>query len=160
MTLRRPCQDGKRAKTKGLGSALQRKISQGLKIVSEGKGRLRMNQAQALEQNIAELERLRPGLHSVTIAGDLRRGRELVSDLRLVAVDPNIKQATEERFGTVRLHRCPLQCFGAVLLHATGSERHVAQLETLARPKRPDGLYAPHTCNARLLGAGSISLRQ
>jgi DNA polymerase (family X) len=130
------CRNGKLAKTKGLGSALERKILQGLKIVSEGEGRLRMNQAQAiLEQNIAELERLRPGLHSITIAGDLRRGCELVADLRLVAVDPNLKAATEERFGTTRLHTCPVHCYGAVLLHATGSERHLAQLQMLARAK-------------------------
>ena len=38
------------------------------------RGRLRMNQAQAvLDQTIAELKRLRPELRKITIAGDMRR---------------------------------------------------------------------------------------
>jgi DNA polymerase (family 10) len=130
------CRQGKVAKTKGLGSALERKILQGMKIASEGQGRLRMNQAQAvLDQAAAELRRLRPALRDITIAGDLRRACELVSDLRLAAVDPQAAGAAEERFGPVMLHTCSDDRFGAVLLHATGSERHLAQLETIARTK-------------------------
>jgi DNA polymerase (family X) len=130
------CQEGKVAKTRGLGSALERKILQGLKIAGEGEGRVRMNQAQAiLEQTIAELRLIRPALGSISVAGDLRRACELVSDLRLVAIDRSAEHVTEERFGTVALHTCPRNRFGAVLLHATGSERHLAQLAALARKK-------------------------
>ena len=130
------CREGKVATTKGLGTALERKILQGLKIASEGEGRLRINQAQAvLDQTVAELERVRPSLRGITIAGELRRACELVTDLRLVAVDPRAKEAAEERFGTVTLHTCLKSRFGAVLLHATGSEAHLAQLAALARRK-------------------------
>ncbi len=139
------CRNGKIAKTKGLGSALERKIGQGLKIASEGEGRLRMNQAQAvLDQATDELKRLRPALRKITIAGDLRRSCELVSDLRLVAIEPEAGEAAKEKFGPVTLHTCPAGRFGAVLLHATGSERHVAQLADAARKMRitlgPGGL--------------------
>jgi DNA polymerase (family 10) len=99
------CRERRVAATKGLGSVLERKILQGLTIASEGEGRLRMNQAQAiLEQTIAELGRLRPALRKITIAGDLRRACELVSDLSLVAVDPKAVETTEERFGPVTLY--------------------------------------------------------
>jgi DNA polymerase (family X) len=130
------CRHGKVGTTKGLGSALERKILQGLKIASEGEGRLRMNQAQAvLDHTIAELRHLRPTLRNVTIAGELRRSCELISDLRLVAVDLKAKEARQERFGTVTLHTCLKPRFGAVLLNASGSERHLAQLSALARNK-------------------------
>jgi DNA polymerase (family X) len=128
------CREGRVAATKGLGAALERKILQGLKIASEGEGRRRMNPAQAmLDQTIAELKRLRPALRKITIAGDLRRACELVSDLRLVAVDPKATAVAEERFGPVTLHTGPAARYGTMLLHATGSERHLAQLSALAR---------------------------
>jgi DNA polymerase (family X) len=130
------CSRGEVAATKGLGGALERKILQGLAIAREGAGRLRMNQAQAiLDETIAELKRLRPDLRKITVAGDLRRACELVSDLRIVAIEPNATDAHEERFGAVTLHTCPVARFSAVLLHATGSKTHVAQLAALARKK-------------------------
>jgi DNA polymerase (family 10) len=130
------CREGRVAVTKGLGSALERKILQGITIAREGEGRLRMNQAQAiLDQTIAELKRLRPALRKINVAGELRRSCELVSDLRLVAVDPEARSVVEEQFGGVILHTCPAARFGTVLLGATGSERHVAQLGALARKK-------------------------
>jgi DNA polymerase (family 10) len=106
-----------------------------------------MNQAQAiLAQTVAELQRLRPGLRKLTIAGDLRRSCELVSDLQLVAIDPAIAAVTEEKFDPVTLHTCPADLFGAVLVHATGGVLHVGQLADAARKRRltlaPDGLCA------------------
>jgi DNA polymerase (family X) len=95
-----------------------------------------MNQAQTiLDQIIAELKQLRPALRTITIAGELRRSCELVSDLRLVAIEPKGTEVAQEEFGGVTLHTCPAACFGAVLLSATGSERHVAELAALARSR-------------------------
>jgi DNA polymerase (family 10) len=95
-----------------------------------------MNLAQAiLDQTIAELKQLRPSLRRITVAGELRRSCELVSDLRLVAVEPKATKVTEEQFGGVTLHTCPAARFGTVLLNATGSERHVAQLAALAKKR-------------------------
>ena len=128
--------EGKIASTKGLGAALERKIEQGLAIASEGAGRLRMNQAQAiLDHTIQELQALRPELLSVTMAGDLRRSCELVSDLRLVAIDTKAQGVSEERFGAAALHVCPKAQFGSALLFATGSTRHREQLQVVARKK-------------------------
>ena len=147
------CRDGRVAKTKGLGRALEHKIVQGLAIASEGEGRLRMNQAQVLlDRTIAELKRHRPELRNITIAGDLRRGCELIGDLRLVAVDPRATDAKQQKFGAVTLQSCPAARFGAVLLNATGSSEHVAQLALLAEEK---GLTL--TANALSRGARAIS---
>ena len=130
------CWEGRVAATKGLGGALERKILQGMTIAHESEGRLRMNQAQGiLDQTVAELKRLRPELRKITIAGELRRGCELVSDLRLVAVDSKAKGVKKEQFGGVTLYTCPAARFGAVLLGATGSERHIVELAALARKK-------------------------
>jgi DNA polymerase/3'-5' exonuclease PolX len=52
-----------------------------------------------------------------------------------VAVDPKATRASVEKFGPVTLHSCPVSRFGAVLVHATGDERHVAQLAKIARTK-------------------------
>lgn len=52
-----------------------------------------------VDQTIAELKRPRPVLRKITIAGDMRRACELVSDLRLVAVDPRASKVKEEHFG-------------------------------------------------------------
>ena len=128
------CREGRVAATKGLGAALQRKIEQGSAIASEGAGRLRLNQAQAiLEQTISELQALRPELRNIAIAGDLRRGCELVSDLRLVAIDPKVPGVSEERFGAAALLVSSPARFGAALLAGTGSASHLAQLAALAR---------------------------
>jgi DNA polymerase (family 10) len=130
------CSRGEVANTKGLGPALERKVLQGIAIAGEGQGRLRMNQAQAvLDQTITELKRLRPGLRKITIAGDMRRACELVSDLRLVAVDPKASKVKEEHFGGLMLHTCPATRFGTVLLQATGSQAHLDQLGVCAHRK-------------------------
>lgn len=147
------CRQGRVASTKGLGAALERKILQGIAVAREGEGRLRMNQAQAiLDRAKMDLQRVRPTLRNVTIAGDLRRSLELVSDLRLVAIDPEVAGVTAEAFGPITLHACPAASFGTVLLHATGSATHVAQLARQARKQglilSADGLHRGRKCVA------------
>jgi DNA polymerase (family X) len=67
-------------KGKGLGAGLQTEILQNLAIAKGGEGRLHMHRAAALLQHAkAALERTRPELRHVTIAGDFRRGCELVA---------------------------------------------------------------------------------
>jgi DNA polymerase (family 10) len=123
------CREGRVASAKGLGSALQRNILNGIAIAREGAGGLRLNRAaEIVDQTILELRRLRPELRKITVAGEFRRGCELVSDLRLVAVRPRATAVSEERLGAVRLHVSPPGRFGAVLLSATGSARHIARV--------------------------------
>src|SRR4051812_32975539 len=68
-------------KAKGLGAALQTKILQNLAIARSGHGRLHLHRAAALlEHATASLRSARPELRRLTVAGDFRRGCELVGD--------------------------------------------------------------------------------
>nr|WP_246175290.1 helix-hairpin-helix domain-containing protein [Bradyrhizobium paxllaeri] len=81
-------------KAKGLGASLQARILQNLAIAKNGVGRLHLHRAAALlEHATASLQKARPNLKHVTIAGDFRRGCELVGDLALVAEAPEVEDA-------------------------------------------------------------------
>src|SRR4051812_16540042 len=71
--------DDRVKKAKGLGAALQTKILENLAIARSGDRRLHMHRAAALlDRAKVMLEEARPGLKRVTIAGDFRRGCELI----------------------------------------------------------------------------------
>ena len=71
---------------KGLGPALQRKILAGLEARRSSLGARHIHRAADLLSTArANLENSSLGLKAITVAGDLRRGSELVSDLALVA---------------------------------------------------------------------------
>src|SRR3954464_1402983 len=107
-------------KAKGLGASLQTKILQNLAIAKSGEGRLHLHRAAALiEHAQASLAKLRPDLKKVTVAGDFRRGYELVADFAPVA------QATIENDAPpapdssgLKVHLTDRKHFGATLLHA------------------------------------------
>jgi DNA polymerase (family 10) len=74
---------------KGLGGALQAKIFRSVQMARSGKGRLHMHRAAILlESAVRCLQQAHPELRRVAIAGDLRRGCELIADLALVAETP------------------------------------------------------------------------
>ncbi|MET3997091.1 hypothetical protein ABID65_008771 [Bradyrhizobium sp. S3.9.2] len=81
--------DDRIKKAKGLGAALQTKILQNLAIAKSGEGRLHLHRAAVLLANAKDsLRKARPELKRITIAGDFRRGCELVGDLTIVAEAP------------------------------------------------------------------------
>jgi DNA polymerase (family 10) len=115
-------------KAKGLGTALQTKILQNLAISKGGEGRhhMHLHRAAALLQHAkVTLERKRPELKQVTIAGDFRRGCELVANLALVAETPDRekKPGILESSG-LQVYIAGRKHFGAALLHATCSPEH------------------------------------
>jgi len=139
--------DDRIRKAKGLGAALQTKVLQNLAIAKGGEGRRHMHRAAALlEHAKAALERTRPQLRHVTVAGDFRRGCELVADLALVAEEPGPqkKPATLDS-SDLKIYVADRKHFGAALLHATGSPEHLEQLRALAEKNgmrlEPDGLH-------------------
>jgi DNA polymerase (family 10) len=91
--------------------------------------------AEVLDHAISELERHRPELNNIQIAGDLRRGCEVVADLRLVATSSKARSTTEERLGNITLQVTRPEWLGAVLALATGSATHLAKLQELASAK-------------------------
>jgi DNA polymerase (family X) len=71
---------------KGLGSALQSKILQGIEIKRGSEGKRHIHRAATLlELAQAQLVRSKPGVSRIIPAGDFRRGCELIGDLSLVA---------------------------------------------------------------------------
>ena len=138
--------DDRIRKAKGLGASLQTKILQNLAIAKSGEGRLHLHRAAALiEHAQVSLAKLRPDLKHVTVAGDFRRGCELVADLALVAEAAKEEDAPAALNSSgLKVHVTDRKHFGATLLHATGSAEHLDQLRTLAERKgmtlQADGL--------------------
>ena len=139
--------DDRIRKAKGLGAALQTKILQNLAIAKDGAGQLHMHRAATLLQHAKEaLERTQPELKQVTVAGDFRRGCELIADLALVAEAPSsVKKPIMLDVSSLKVYVADPKHFGAVLLQATGSPEHLEQLRALAEQKGmrldPEGLH-------------------
>lgn len=134
-------------KAKGLGAALQTKILQNLAIAKSGQGRLHLHRAAALLQHAKDsLRKTRPELKRLTVAGDFRRGCELVGDLALAAEAPRGgSQPDVAGSGGLQVHLADHKHFGAALLYATGSPAHLKQLRALAEKNgmrlQEDGLH-------------------
>ena len=87
-------------KAKGLGAALQTKILQNLSIARNGETQLHLHKAAALLENaVATLKQQHPEYSRVEIAGDFRRGCELVTNLALVAETKAPSEAEEPASG-------------------------------------------------------------
>jgi len=143
--------DDRIKKVKGLGAALQSKILQNLAIAKSGEGRLHVHRAAALLGHAKEsIRKARPELKRVTIAGDFRRGCELVGDLAIVAEAPKAAKVPKPSLADgLQIRLSDRKHFGATLLFATGSAAHIAQLQTLAAEKgmrlEADGLHKGRT---------------
>ena len=142
--------DDRIKKAKGLGAALQTKILQNLAIAKSGEGRLHLHRAAALLAHAKDsIRKSRPELKRVTIAGDFRRGCELVGDLAIVAEAAKPDKTSTPPADGLRIRVSDRKHFGAALLFATGSTTHIEQLQALAAEKRmrlePDGLHKGRT---------------
>lgn len=132
-------------RVKSLGGPLQTKILQNLAIAAGGETRLHLHKAaELLEHAAAVVTSEHPEYAQIQIAGDFRRGCELVSDLALVA-QAKTGSAQIRGAGELTLAVADKNHFGAALLAATGSAEHLEKLRTYADGKgfelKPDGLY-------------------
>lgn len=152
----------------GFGPKTQAGLVDALAALRARAGRLRLDQGlAAAARERARLAAL-PGVRRVALAGDLRRGLEVVTDVVLVArVDHPDEHALAAALAArpgeadglchlayadpdgvpVRLVICPFDdLFGLILLRATGSAAHVAALEAHAAAQTltfgPIGLFA------------------
>jgi DNA polymerase (family 10) len=142
---------------KGLGSALQRKILQGIEIRRTAKGSRHIHRAAALlEAAKKNLARSDLDFSRVTPAGDFRRGSELVADLAVVAQSEHLKDGpTILKHGDLSVHLTDRKRYGITQLLATGSREHLDELRQLAKSKGlkiiADGLQR----GRRIVAAGS-----
>jgi DNA polymerase (family 10) len=95
----------------------------------------------------------------VTVAGDLRRGCELVAELSLVAEAPRLDGGpTELDSSGLKIHLTDRKHFGAALLHATGSSEHLDQLRALAEHNQTQDSAPPPLANQLTFGGESLKL--
>ena len=142
--------DDRIKKAKGLGAALQTKILQNLAIARSGEGRLHLHRAAALLAHAKDsFRKSRPELKRVTIAGEFRRGCELVGDLAIVAEAAKPDKTSTPSADGLQIRVSDREHFGAALLFATGAATHIEQLQALAAEKgmrlEPDGLHKGRT---------------
>ena len=84
----------------------------------------------------ASVRRGQKGLKSVTIAGDFRRGAELIGDLALVAEARSIDGSPDAlKSGDLTVHLTDPKRLGITLLRATGNAEHLTQLQQLRAAK-------------------------
>ncbi len=91
--LERAARSDRISKAKGLGASLQTKILHNIEIAKSGERRLHMHRADALLRHAAERLKKAEGIKRVVIAGDLRRGCELIGKLALVAEADGVTEA-------------------------------------------------------------------
>jgi DNA polymerase (family 10) len=129
------CRENRLGQIKGFGPAVQARILQGIEMRRQSRGqRLIHHAGDLLEAAQASLKRSHPELSRIVIAGDYRRGCELVSDLSVVAETPAGAPAAELG-GEVKLHISDPSRYGAALLFATGSDEHLRQLTGYAKDR-------------------------
>jgi DNA polymerase (family X) len=143
--------DDRIKKAKGLGAALQAKILQNLAIAKSGEGRLHLHRAAVMLTHAKDsLRKARPELKRVTIAGDFRRGCELVGELTIVAETAKADESSKASAADgLQIRLSDRKHFGAALLFATGSAAHIEQLQAIAGEKgmrlEMDGLHKGRT---------------
>ncbi len=151
------CREGRVAGVKGFGERTQARILEGIERVRARAANRRVLLFEALAEAAPLVEFLRasPAAEAVELAGSVRRGREMVADLDLVAAsrDP---AALASRLGTypgaeilargdtkttarlahglqVDLRVVPPEDFATLLHHLTGSKAHHVKLRGVAR---------------------------
>ncbi len=143
-----------------MGQKFTDKLLKGIEDHRRNSGRFRIDQASAVADRISALIRELPGLHTITPAGSLRRGRETVGDLDLLVTGPacepdQVATAVEHVANlplidkllakgqnkvsfTLRNHLqvdvrlLPRASFGAALQYFTGSKHHNVTLRQRA----------------------------
>jgi len=82
----------KLAKFPGMGEKKEENIIRGIKILQETKERIPIYEAELIAENIISLLKKVPAVHTISIAGSLRRRRETIGDIDiLVASDKPAK---------------------------------------------------------------------
>lgn len=138
---------------KGMGAKSEEKLLRGIALLREGQERTLLGVALPLAQELVEELRARKDVRIAEMAGSVRRRRETIGDLDLLATSDR-PAAVCEAFAqgrevlvagdtkvSVRLEpgiNCDLRCvppesYGAALLYFTGSKQHNIELRERAQ---------------------------
>ena len=153
--LERVAREGRVADLSGFGAKTQAKVLAGIEAVRRRDGRVRLGDADALVRPLLALVEEASGVTRAAVAGSLRRGRETIGDVDLLAAatDPApVMTALREADGVrevlgsgdtktsvvlqgglqVDLRVVPEAAFGAALAYFTGSKAHNVALRQRA----------------------------
>lgn len=146
---------GRIAGVRGFGERTQQRILDGIPFARGLAGRRRYHQAEEAALRLAGYLDAQAGVERTCIAGDLRRGHEVVDAIALVSIVTGEADGVADRIRTasgltwqtggdhhvhgrfgdgLAVHVClsSRDGFGAALLHMTGSTAHIAELEKVA----------------------------
>ncbi len=154
--LERICREHKLRELPRMGPKLEEKVLRGIETYRKSAGRFLLNFAcRAADELMAEMLAL-PGVAKVKTAGSLRRGRETIGDVDLLATGPGAVEALNHivghpktqqvlgqgpnkasvLFGLERLQvdvrALPHESFGAAMQYFTGNKEHNVVLRTHA----------------------------
>jgi DNA polymerase (family X) len=152
---------GRIASLKGFGAATQQRVLDGLAFARSTSGRRRLHQAEEAADRLAGFVASLPGVTRAIVAGDLRRGLEIVDGITIVAIVgadatpvaqklratsgltwfDGADDVVRGRFGDALPVEVVLTApdrAGITLLHATGPAAHVRALQPIATEKGVD----------------------
>jgi DNA polymerase (family X) len=155
--LEKLCQEQKLRELPRMGAKLEEKILRSIAQYRQRAGRFLLSFAYSVAEELSEYLLKIDGVEQVTPAGSMRRGKETVGDLDLLATGPGGPAALEAfvkhpkvhevlargenkasvRFGLeglqVDLRALPKEHFGAALQYFSGSKEHNIHLRTRAQ---------------------------
>ena len=155
--LEKICQEQKLRELPRMGAKLEEKVLRSIGAYRQRAGRYLLNYAYGVSDELVAFLKGIEGVDTVTPAGSLRRGKETVGDLDLLATGPNAEAAIEPftthpkvhevlgkgpnkasvKFGLeglqVDLRALPKESYGAALQYFTGSKEHSIPLRARAQ---------------------------
>ena len=154
--LERICREQKLRALPRMGAKLEEKVLRSIAQYKQSAGRYRLNFGHRVAAELITYLAEGEGLEKITPAGSLRRGKETIGDLDLLATGPGASTAMERfvahprvhevlgrgvnkasvRFGLeglqVDLRALPNESYGAAMQYFTGSKNHNVTLRTRA----------------------------
>jgi DNA polymerase (family 10) len=155
--LEKICQEQKLRELPRMGAKLEEKVLRSIASYRQRAGRFLLSFGYAVAEELAEYLTAVKGVARVTPAGSLRRGKETIGDLDLLATGPGCDAAIEKfvqhpkvqevlgrgenkasvKFGLeglqVDLRALPKESYGAALQYFTGSKEHNIVLRSRAQ---------------------------
>ena len=155
--LEKICQEHKLQELPRMGAKLEEKVLRSIAAYRQRAGRFLLSFVYGVADELGVFLKAIPGVESVTPAGSLRRGKETVGDLDLLATGPGAEAALDPftkhpkvhevlargankasvKFGLeglqVDLRALPKESYGAALQYFTGSKEHSIPLRARAQ---------------------------
>jgi DNA polymerase (family 10) len=152
--LERAARERRIRRLRGFGEKTEKNILKGIEMLKRTKGRMLLGEALPVAEEV--IENLRPKVEKISVAGSLRRMKETVGDIDILAVSDNPKMVMDAFSNLPQVDDVVLKgktkttvylegdlqadlrvvesgSFGAALQYFTGSKDHNIHLRTIAQ---------------------------